>query len=226
MRLDNMLVVAKKELKDLGSNRGTLISTAFLALFFGASNAMTATKASFDGLALYLGPFVGIMAGLFLAGSVFFREKQTGVIETLLCTPLDLRSIWLGKVLGVSLPAYLLSLFSIALVATVLPGPHTLTVATLVILAGVVPLLIASSVGIVGFIQLALGMRENRILTFVVFIFLFAGLSTVGQIAIADQSGVWMGIAALLIVSLILLGVSILLSNRLNKEKIITSIPD
>ncbi len=225
MKMENALVVAKKELKDMGSNRGALASTAFLAFFFGASNAMTATNASFDGLALYLGPFVGIMACLFLSGSVFFREKQTGVIETLLCTPLDLRSIWLGKVLGVTLPAYILSLMSVSLVATMLPGPHTPTIATVVILVGVVPLLIAASVGIVGFVQLALGMRENRIITLVVFIFLFAGLSSVGQIAIADE-GVWIGIAVLLIASLVLLAFAALLSNRLNKERIITSIPD
>jgi ABC-2 type transport system permease protein len=225
MRLDGALVVAKKELREIAANRGTLISTAFLAFFFGVGNGVaSSSNSTLDGLALYLGSFVGVMAGFLLCGSVFFREKQTGVIETLLCTPLDLRSIWLGKTMGVTLPSYLFALGSMVAVSFIYPGAAA-SLALVAILGGVVPLLIASSVGLVGFIQLALGMRENRILSFVVFIFLIAGLTSIGQLAIT-QDMVWTGTVVLLAISGALLGSSALLVNRLNKEKIVTTIPD
>jgi len=60
------------------------------------------------------------MPGIFMAylfsGRVFFNEKRESIIETLLCTPLSLREIWSGKVVGVTIPAYLIALLTAALI--------------------------------------------------------------------------------------------------------------
>ena len=112
-----VLIVARKELHEMLLNKWTLVSAAIFAMLFGlVSGAVTTVPgqpASLDGHILYLAPFIGAFTGFILCGAVFFREKQSGVVETLLCTPLDLRSIWMGKVIGVTVPAFMMSLLAV-----------------------------------------------------------------------------------------------------------------
>jgi ABC-2 type transport system permease protein len=237
MNVDHIMIVARKELKEIKLNKGTWISALFFALFFAATNIGSVTSGaqpgravSIDWYVMYLSLFIGVFSGFMLCGAVFFREKQSGVVETLLCTPLSLRSIWLGKVLGVALPSYLFALFSagvLAVLSTLMVGavaaPSLLVIVHLVL---VTPLFTAAAVGIVGYIQLAMGMRENRIVSMGIFVLLIAGLSVSTGVVQENASLVNLVVLALLAVATVLFALSFLLSKRLNKEKIVTTIPD
>ena len=107
---------------------------------------------------------VGVFVGYSFSGYIFLREKREKIIETLLCTPLSLKSIWFGKVLGATITAYLFSLLTVSLVITVSNIiAHTLlfpSVAILIHVLGVVPVFIASAVSLIGFCQFLLGIAR------------------------------------------------------------------
>ncbi|MDW5563625.1 MAG: ABC transporter permease [Methanomassiliicoccus sp.] len=237
MNFDQISIVTRKELKELATNKGTWISALVFGLLFTMTSLSTVMAdaeqdgvASIDWPVIYLSMFVGVFAGFVICGTVFFREKQSGVIETLLCTPLDLRTIWLGKVLGVALPSYLLGLLSAGVLAVLsfasvgaVAMPSLLTVFHLAVVA---PLFIASAIGLVGYVQLAMGMRENRIISMGVFFLLIAGLSVSSGLVQENGALVTQIVLALLVGGALLFVLSFVLSNRLDKEKIVTSIPD
>ena len=110
---------------------------------------------------------VGVFVGYSFSGSIFLREEREKIIETLLCTPLSLKSIGFGKVLGATIPAYLFSLLAVSqviavsnIMTRVLLFP---SIPILIHTLGVVPVFITSAVSLIGFCQFLLGMRENRI---------------------------------------------------------------
>ncbi|MBI0584118.1 MAG: hypothetical protein ISF22_07810 [Methanomassiliicoccus sp.] len=237
MNMDHIKIVARKELREIATNKGTLVTAVVFSSFFLFTNIAPLMSAAEQGDAvplgwpiIYLSLFVGTFSGFVLCGTVFFREKQSGVIETLLCTPLSLRSIWLGKVLGVAIPSYLLSLMSAgALVALSVVMSPQVTVPVLLValhLAVVAPLFITSAIGLVGYVQLAKGMRENRLISMGVFVVLIMGLSISSGAVQADASLVTQVVLVLLGVAAVLFSISFRMSRTLDKEKIVTTIPD
>jgi ABC-2 type transport system permease protein len=237
MNLDNAFIIARKELKEITINRSALLSTLIFSIFFSLTNYSTMISSSIPGgpisidwSIMYLALFVGVFAGFVLCGAVFYREKQSGVIETLLCTPLDLRSIWLGKVLGVAVPSYLFALLSVGsfTLLSVLSVSNVIAPSPLVILhlLVVVPLFTIAAIGVVGYIQLARGMRENRIISMVIFVLLFAGLSVSTGVVQEDNLLIGPVVLALMLGAALLFMVSFYLSQRLDKERIVRTIPD
>lgn len=87
-----------------------------------------------------------------------------------------------------------------------------------------VPALIAAFTGLLGFIQFRLGMRESRILNFVIFAPLFAGLYGAGYVMGGSFTVSWIQVGFLFGGSVILLAVSAYLTRRLSKERIVTTI--
>jgi len=141
--------------------------------------------------------------------------------------PVNLRQIWLGKVLGITVFTYLLSLFTvlvILVVSNILSGSLLLpTFATLVHVLLVVPTLIAGFAGLIGFVQFRLGMRENRTLTFVIFMPFFIVLFSIGIQATITTS--WTHVGILFAISAFLLAITAYLTKGLSKERIVTTIP-
>jgi len=176
---------------------------------------------------------VGVFVGYSFSSFVFLREKRERVIESLLCTPLSLKSIWFGKVLGATLPAYLFSLLSVTLMLLVSNvGMHTTflpSVAILIHILFVAPVFIASTISLMGFCQFMLGMRENRIIGFlIILVFLpFMYPSILGGLVLGNTNVdvSWIEVEICLSVSVLLLALTIYLSRYLGKEKIITTIP-
>jgi ABC-2 type transport system permease protein len=236
MNLEQAGIVARKELRELAINKGTWISALVFGLLFTLTSLGTVTTTAEQGGAvsldwplIYLSMFVGVFAGFVLCGAVFFREKQSGVIETLLCTPLDLRSIWLGKVLGVAIPSYLLGLLSAGVLAALSLSVASVAVPSLLVLFHLVivaPLFISSAIGLVGYVQLAMGMRENRMISMGIFVLLIMGLSVSSGVVQENAALVGEVVVSLLLGAVLLLALSFVLSNRLDKERIVTSIPD
>jgi len=131
-------------------------------------------------------------------------------------------------VLGVTAVAYSLSFFTalvimlianILLKSIVLPGAPVLFHVLLVI-----PTSIAAFAGLLGFIQLRLGLRESRILNFVIFAPLFAGLYGVGRMVGNSFAISWIQVGILFAISVFLLAFTAYLTKRVSKERIVTTI--
>ena len=96
--------------------------------------------------------------------------------------------------------------------------------AVILYLVCVLPLVIACLVGALGFAQLLLGMKENRIIGLALFIPIFAGLYGVGYTSTGTLAIGWLpvGIVALVaIIALCLVGWG---TRFLSRERIVTSL--
>ena len=232
MNWTQVKIVAVKEMREITSSKGTIISTIFFALWFGLLNGQAAEGVTSDSLSkqlFFMAPMLGALMGYLLTGTVFSNEKKDGVIETLLCTPLDLRTIWLGKLIGVSVVAYLASLISITFVVLLASLTATaLLVPSLVILVHIVvtvPLFTAAVVGLIGYSQLLLGMKENTVIGIFTFLGLFIGLSVAGGLVAGSGSITPPMLFIMFLVAAALLTFTFYLARFLSKEKVITTIP-
>jgi ABC-2 type transport system permease protein len=232
MNWSQVRIVALKEIREITSSRGTIISTIFFALWFGLLNGQSTAAINSDSLSkqlFFLAPMLGALMGYLLTGTVFSNEKKDGVIETLLCTPLDLRTIWLGKLLGVSAVAYLASLVSITFVILLASmAANALLLPSLIILVHIivtVPLFTAAVVGLIGYSQLLLGMKENTVIGIFTFLGLFIGISVAGQLVSGSGSITVPMLLIMFLVAAALLTFTFYLARFLSKEKVITTIP-
>lgn len=228
------LVVARKEMKNIIRNKGLLFAGLWLGGMFGVLNVLLGAQVlSFDNTVFSVAMLVGVFVGFSFSSFVFLREKREKIIETLLCTPLSLKSVWFGKVLGATVPAYLFSLLTVAVVAIVSNIMlHSLvfpSFAILIHILAVVPVFIAATIGLLGFCQFLLGMRENKIIGYLIILVLFPFMyphifsSLIqGNMSVAVS---WAEVAACLIVSVFLLSLTTYSSRYLSKEKIVTTIP-
>jgi ABC-2 type transport system permease protein len=231
--MKGVLIVGRKEMREMLKNKSTLILALFLALFFSIFPAMGISKAddpavSLNNSVFYLSLTLGVFICYMFTGQVFFREKQEKIIETLLCAPVSLRTLWFGKVLGVAMPSYsfsILSAISIILISNIFSRTFLFpSVAVILHLLIIVPLFIASVVGLMGFVQFLLGMRENRIIGLLIFVVIFGALYGMGGIMRSDFVVSWLHVIALLIASVLLVALTAYLARYLSKEKIVTTI--
>ncbi len=234
--MNKLFIVAEKELNGILRTRSQMLVGIFFALWFSVMTIpviKTAEKSlafdQFNNLLFYFVLMLGIFMAYMFSGKVFFNEKREGIIETLLCTPLSMRRIWAGKVLGVTIPAYLIALLTAALITLIanvfsatilLPSP-----AVFLHIVLVVPAFIAVAVGLLGFGHLLLGMRENQILNISIFAAIFLAFSLANNNVISGGhavSGVLVG--GMLIVSVLLLALISYMTRYLSKERITTTI--
>ena len=150
-------------------------------------------------------------------------------IETVLCSPVSLRTLWAGKVIAVALSASVLALAA-SLVSTLVgavrsgitPLPTAPVVCHVLI---VVPLFNATLAGLFGFAQMLLGMRENRLIGFIFFIPLFAALYGFGFSRAGRAAYEWSSLLTLAGIALVLLAVVGYLSRFLSRERIVITLP-
>ena len=232
--MNKIFIVAEKEMNGIIRTRNMLVGI-FFALWFSVMTAPviktveeSAVFDQFNNLLFYFVLMLGIFMAYLFSGKVFFNEKREGIIETLLCTPLSLRQIWAGKVLGVTIPAYLIALLAAALITLIanvfsttilLPSP-----AILLHIVLVVPAFIAAAVGLLGFGHLLLGMRENQILNISIFVVIFFALSLAKNVISGGYAVSWAMVGGMLIVAVLLLALVSYLTRYLSKERITTTI--
>ena len=184
---------------------------------------------SLDNSLFIMSAAIGFFISYVAVAQVFLREKMNRVIETLLCSPATLRQIWFGKILAITFFAYIISIIA-SLIIAIGTGFRTQDfivpdAAIFLHVLIVVPVFILAFTGLMGYLQLLLGIREIRILNLVVFVPVFAliyilGFSQEGNITI------WLYTLIVLVVSIIVLIVFAYLTSRLSKERIITTLPD
>jgi len=233
--MNGILTVARKEAGLILRSRQLMASALLVTVVFSGTAApavlgsVAEGGASIDPVIFMVITVTGIFMSYLFSGQVFMREKTEGTIETLLCTPLSLREIWTGKVAGVTVPAYFLTLVGagvISGVASAIRGEIILPSAPAALhVLVVVPAFIAVTVGLLGFVQLLLGMRENQIINMaiifgVIFSFsLSTGLAGDGFIVTWGTEGVMLAVAAALLLAV---GWA---TRFLNRERIVTTIP-
>lgn len=234
--MNEELIVARKEIRQILSNRQLLVSSLVLVLVFGVMAAPTSLSqqgefsgTSLDQLGFSLILTLGVFLGYIFSGQAFLREKQEGVIETLLCSPLSLRQIWLGKVIGVAVPAYALTLVTagiIAAVSGILSGSFSIFSPPVILhILTVVPAFIAATVGLLGFVQLLLGLRENQLISFGIIILIIIFITITRGVIDPGLVVTWSLIAVLLVLAVFLLVITHYLGRFLDKEKIVRTIP-
>ena len=234
--MNEELIVARKEIRQILSNRQLLVSSLVLVLVFGAMAAPASISqpgelsgTTLDQLGFSLILTLGVFLGYMFSGQAFLREKQEGVIETILCSPLTLRQIWLGKVIGVSVPAYALTLITagiITIVSGILSGRFSIFSPPVILhLLTVVPAFIAATAGLLGFVQLLLGLRENQLISFGIIILIIIFITITRGVIDPGLAVTWPLVAVLLVLALLLLVVTRYLARFLDKEKIVRTIP-
>ena len=87
------------------------------------------------------------------------------------------------------------------------------------------PLFTAAVVGLIGYSQLLLGMKENTVIGIFTFLGLFIGISVAGQLVGGSGSITVLMLLIMFLVAAALLTFTFYLARFLSKEKVITTIP-
>jgi len=233
-RFEHIVTIARKETREILTNRGLAFSGIFFATWFsimaglGITEKNITQQAQLNNSLFYMGALIGLFIGYIYSGQTYLREKQAGIVETLLCSPVSLRSIWIGKALGVAIPSTALSLLA-ATAITLIAGersPQTLvpSVTVFVHLILVVPIFIVAAVALMGFGQLMLGMRENMVVNMLTIMLLFGALAATRLIVEEAEFVTWTAVAALGGASVALLALTWALGGLLSRERIVRTI--
>ena len=233
--MSSMYVVFRKEIRELAGSRQSVITGVAFALFFGGMYSLRlsadmplALDVSLGGLLFFLSMLIGVFIGYTYASQVFLREKMDQVVETVLCSPAGLRELWLGKTLAVTLFAHVLALGAGVLTSLVTSARMgTLVMPTGVVIVHllfVLPLIIATLVGALGFAQLLLGMKENRIIGVALFIPLFAGLYGFGYSSTGSLVIGWLRVGIVGLTGMVMLCLLAWGTRFLSRERIVTSL--
>lgn len=225
--MNPIVIVARRELLALGRARAVVASGTLVGLIVGGMPIFTALVAGRGLAGVYLqAPVLGVFLGYLFAQQAFLREKQDGTIETVLASPLTLPSLWAGKVVGCAGAAALISLVctggAIVAAALVADVPLPLSPQLAVHLFLLVPLVTAVAVGLLGLVQLLLGLRENQLLNLGLVMGLIAILS-VGQVVVGGvPSPAVEGVAVLAMAAV--LALLFRLAGRVDRERIVRTI--
>ncbi|RLG88772.1 MAG: hypothetical protein DRO18_00710 [Thermoprotei archaeon] len=213
------LIIVKKELVETLRDRATVSSYLFVGAFLMLFNSTTFKGViNVEAFTVYLAPVVGVAVGFNLANR-FVREKGEGVLETLLCSPLTLTELWLGKVVGLLIPSYIASLISVMVIG--IARGLTLDAPLLIYITLVTPAFIASVIGLLGCLYWILGMREVRILNYVVFFTLSAVMFIVLRFVNAMSVSIELGYLVITATSLAMLSLATCLMRYISKERLI-----
>lgn len=234
--MSSVTVVAEKEVRQLVKSRNVMLSAFLFVVVFGVFTgpALLSGDSSpgqvMDTLGFYLVLTLGIFMAYLFTAQVFLREKQEGVIETLLCAPLSLRELWLGKVLGVTVPAALLTYLSAVLIViagSIFTGYELVPSAPVLFhIIVVVPAFIAAAAGLLGFVQFVLGMRENQILNFVIIFGIIFLISFARALIGPAFSVTWAVVGAAFGLAVAILLLTAWLTRFLSRERIVVTLPD
>lgn len=231
--MNKVTVIYRKELKELLKNRTSVLLGLVFAGFFAILYSQQIINSkdgsiNINGTIFYLTLAIALFSAYMSTGQIFMLEKRDGVIETLMCAPVTLRQIWWGKTLAGAMLSWFTAIFT-ALLVFIIPVIQAKKIfipempAFFHVLI-TVPLFVAAFTGLLGCGQLLLGMRENRLLNFVIFAPAFAVLYSSGLILSRGIVISWMYTGMVFGGSLLLLGLAIFLTGFLSRERIVTTI--
>lgn len=228
--------IARREFMEIFANRSLIAAGALFAGWFIVLHGVgIATKAGgdvltyFNSTVLNQAALVSIFVGYIYSGQAFLFEKTEGIIETLMCAPITLRNLWLGKTVGIAFPSWCMSIIwtiSYTLIARHWADPTLFPSLPLVLnVLVLVPCITVAVIGLIGIWQLVLGMRENQIVNLVVFVMLFAAINFSDIFVKSGVLNEWGALAVIFGITLAIGAMTLLLSRFLSKERIVRSIP-
>ncbi|MDW5561832.1 MAG: hypothetical protein SA339_01290 [Methanomassiliicoccus sp.] len=212
--------MARKELLELRYNKGVLMSIAAFTIVF----CVISPSGSSDLSMILLSTMMGMYAAFGISGQAFNSEKQSGSLETTFCGPVELRELWLGKIIGTLVPALVVAYAAVGIVlaeAFVRSTPIVIGLTVAVYLIAILPALVAAFIGIMGFIQLNFGARQTRLLSTAALALIISLLTA--SLSLPQEGNLisWQAIAIIGLAAVLLLTSPALLVNRLSKERIV-----
>jgi ABC-2 type transport system permease protein len=232
--MSQVLIILKKEFKELLTSKSSVLSGIAMGLFFSVIYGIILTQKhdllpahALDGSIFFLSGLLGVFMSYSFTSQVFLREKMAKVTETQLCAPVSLRQIWLGKILAVTLLSYIIGLAGICTMLAVASASNGAFIApSLAVVFHVIfvlPAFIAAFGGLVGVVQMAMGMKENQIFGLIFFLPSFILLN--GVMGLSDGVHItWLQVGLALVGSLALLSISNLLTRFLSRERIVVTL--
>ncbi|HCA46065.1 MAG TPA: hypothetical protein DEP45_01540 [Armatimonadetes bacterium] len=231
---EHVRIIAAKEIREIVTNKGLAFSGIFFATWFsimaglGVADERITGEAQLNNSLFYMGALIGLFVGYIYSGQTYLREKQSGIVETLLCAPVSLRSLWIGKAVGVAVPSTILALLAAAGITLIagqrLPQFIIPSITVIVHMTIVVPIFVIAAVALMGFAQLMLGMRENMIVNMLTIMLLFGALAMTRLIVEEAEFVTWTAVGALAGASLALLAITWALGGLLSRERIVRTI--
>ncbi len=246
--MSSIKAIVKKDLKDTLRSRAVYVSIGvavlILVMWLGelrdmagglaekgvpSSQAAAALKPMINSSAVMLSFALTILFGMYINGYAIAMEKMKRSLESLLCTPVGLRGIWLGKTLAVFAPSAILGvaiaflgLFGMnaaviepKLGAFIMPDRAPLVAALVGVPAVAFPLML-----LVTGVQLILSnIRWVNIVLLVLIFTVGFGLSQ----SLRLNSGSWGLVGVLFGIAAILALVSLLLSRYVTPERVVLS---
>ncbi len=228
-KLSKISVIAKKEIKELVSAKRTLIVSLVFAGWFGFTYSRSLGMGLSIEIIIYIYSItLAAFLSFILSSQIFVKEKFEKTIIDLLCSPISLGNILTGKVLGVFVFAYgfnLLSLIIVFISRYYQSGNFPLLTLPIIFHIFInIPLFIGFAICLNGLIQLLLGIKENRIAYFIVYIIILAAIFSANRFMRSSHNIGWIIILITFAIILLLLLIMYLLTRIASKEKIITRI--
>jgi ABC-type Na+ efflux pump permease subunit len=127
--MSSIKAIVKKDLKDTFRSRAVYLSIGMAVFLFvmwsgdilemagglaekgvPASQVTTALRPVINSIAVMFSFMLTVFFGMYINGYAIILEKTKRSLESLLCTPVGLSGIWIGKTLAVFLPSAILGL--------------------------------------------------------------------------------------------------------------------
>jgi ABC-type Na+ efflux pump permease subunit len=228
-KLNKIFVIAKKEIKEILSAKRTLIVSLIFAGWFGYTYSRSINTGLSIEIIIYIFSItLAAFLSFILSSQIFVREKYEKTIIDLLCAPISLGNILAGKVMGVFVFAYGFNLLSLIIVfisryyqSGSIPSLSLPIIFHIIIN---IPLFIAFAICLNGLIQLLLGIKENRIAYFIVYIIILAAVFSANRFMGSSYSIGWLIVLITFAIICVLLLIIFLLTRISSKERIITRI--
>jgi len=212
-------IIIKKEFMEAirGKNLGASLSSVLLFL---GTFLFTSKERLLYIFMPYTPLIIGLMIGFSLSNNIV-REKREGVIETILCSPMKLKELWLGKTLSISIISTIITILSTY--AIILLDNYRLNFITIFYILITIPLFILASIGLLSLIYFYLGMRQIQIVNYILFMGIFLILFTVFKINVISEV-TWRTISIITLFSTVTFIATFLMINYVDVEKLILTI--
>ncbi len=212
-------IIIKKEFMEAirGKNLGASLSSVLLFL---GTFLFTSKERLLYIFMPYTPLIIGLMIGFSLSNNIV-REKREGVIETILCSPMKLKELWLGKTLSISIISTIITILSTYAILSL--DNYRLNFITIFYILITIPLFILASIGLLSLIYFYLGMRQIQIVNYILFMGIFLILFTVFKINVISEI-TWRTISIITSFSTVTFIATFLMINYVDVEKLILTI--
>ena len=212
-------IIIKKEFMEAirGKNLGASLSSVLLFL---GTFLFTSKERLLYIFMPYTPLIIGLMIGFSLSNNIV-REKREGVIETILCSPMKLKELWLGKTLSISIISTIITILSTYAILSL--DNYRLNFITIFYILITIPLFILASIGLLSLIYFYLGMRQIQIVNYILFMSIFLILFTVFKINVISEV-TWRIISIITLFSTVTFIATFLMINYVDVEKLILTI--